>query len=43
MTAEIQKSWSPRTRARRSAQGARRVESVVAALLFGDASPRRDD
>lgn len=42
MTAEIQKTWSSRTRARRSAEGSRRVESVIAALLFDDGKGQRD-
>jgi hypothetical protein len=42
MVSEIQKSWSPRTRARRSAEGNRRLESIVAPLLFENGDLRRN-
>ena len=43
MTAEIQKSWSSRTRARRSSEGSRRAEALtISALLFDDAEARLD-
>jgi hypothetical protein len=42
IAAEIQKSWSPGTRDRRSAEGIRRVESIVAALLFENGELRRN-
>jgi hypothetical protein len=42
MSAEIQKSWSAHTRARRSAEGTRRLESIIAALLFENGELRRN-
>jgi hypothetical protein len=44
LTSEIRKSWSPRTRARRAVEGARRVELlVISAQLFDDAEARGGD
>jgi hypothetical protein len=44
MTSEIQKSWSARTRARRSAEGFRRVEQlVISSFLFDDVETRSGD
>jgi hypothetical protein len=37
MAAQIRKSWSPQTRARRSAEGSRRGELLVLSLWRDDA------
>lgn len=44
LAAKIQMNWSPRTRARRAAVGAKRVElMLVSAVAFGDSPELRDD
>jgi hypothetical protein len=44
LTVEIRRTWSPRTLARRAAQGSRRVElMVISALEFADDRPLSDE